>query len=264
MKETMRLWFIGDIFGRQGRTIVTNKFRHIVQTESIDFVIANGENSAGGLGITPEIAKHFFTLGIDVITSGNHIWSKKEIYEYINANHNLIRPANYVDCAPGRGYTIITKNTYSVAVINLLGRVFIPDTDCPFRKFDAIYETIKSKAKIIVVDFHAEATSEKMAFAYHTAGRVSAVIGTHTHVQTNDCRIFDNHTAYISDAGMTGPYNNSVIGVDKNIVLRKFLTGLPSKFEPADSSVMQLNSIIIDINISTGSAIEIKHCNIIE
>ncbi|HPP87143.1 MAG TPA: TIGR00282 family metallophosphoesterase, partial [bacterium] len=203
-------------------------------------------------------------LGIDLITSGNHIWSKKEIYQYLNNNKKIIRPANYPDGVPGSGFTIITQSHYKIAVVNLLGKVFISDADCPFRKFDDIFTKIKNQTNIIIVDFHAEATSEKVAFAYFTASRVSAVIGTHTHIQTNDCRILNNHTAFITDVGMTGPYDNSVIGVDKDIVIKKFLTAMPNKFEPAKSRFSQLNSVILTINTETGASLKIEHFNILD
>ncbi len=264
MKEAIKILFIGDVFGKPGRNIVVNKLNSIISQNAIDFTILNGENSAGGLGITPELATQFFNLGVDVITSGNHIWSKKDIYDYLNTNPKILRPANYPDSNPGRGYIIAAKSNYSVAVINLLGRVFIPDTECPFRKFDAIYENIKAKSKIIFIDFHAEATSEKYAFGYYAAGRASAVIGTHTHVQTNDARIFNNHTAYITDAGMTGPFDNSIIGVEKDLIIKKFLSGMPVKFEVAECKQSQLNSVIVTINLQTGAANKIEILNLIE
>nr|MBP7653573.1 YmdB family metallophosphoesterase [Candidatus Dependentiae bacterium] len=191
-------------------------------------------------------------------------WSKKEIYPYISANPKLIRPANFSEGVPGFGYSVIEKNNIMIAVINLIGKVFIPDSHCPFRKFDEIYLKIKSQVKIVLVDFHGEATSEKSAFAYYTSGRASAVIGTHTHVQTNDFRIFNDFTAFVTDAGMTGPYDNSIIGVDKNLILKKFLTGMPVKFEPAKCSKIQLNSVIITFNAETGAALKIEPYNLID
>jgi len=260
----IKIWFIGDIFGRPGRNILFNHYKNIVENRKIDFTIINGENAAGGLGITPQIADEFFKLGIDVITSGNHIWSKKEIYPYLNNHNCLLRPANYPDGTPGSGIVTINKFQHKITVVNLLGKVFIPEGDCPFRKFDALFEKIRNSSKIVIVDLHAEATSEKIAFAYYAACRASAVIGTHTHVQTNDCRIIDNHTAFITDAGMTGPYDNSIIGVDKDIILKKFLTSMPQKFETAKSKKNQLNSVVININVESGAAENIEHLNIIE
>jgi len=221
----MRLLFIGDIFASPGRRIVADRLSRIVTAEYIDFVIANAENSAGGFGITPLIAEELLGLGIDVLTSGNHVWDKRELYEYLDRQPKLLRPANYVEELPGKGAGIFrSKTNIPVAVINLQGRTHMPLTECPFRKADAILNSLDPTVTIRFVDFHAELTSEKMAMGWHLNGRVSAVIGTHTHIPTADTRILSGGTAYQTDAGMTGPYN-SVIGVDKDIVMRRFLTG---------------------------------------
>ncbi|HPG31347.1 MAG TPA: TIGR00282 family metallophosphoesterase [bacterium] len=264
MSKLLKVWFIGDIFGSTGRNIVLKNYAKTVETKEIDAVIVNGENSAGGFGITPKIADEFFKLGIDVITTGNHIWSKKEIYDYINKTPALIRPANFAEGNPGNGFYTFEKRNVSISAINLIGKVFIPDSHCPFRKFDDIYLKIKNKSKIILVDFHGEATSEKSAFAYYASGKAGAVVGTHTHIQTNDLKILDDYTAFITDAGMTGPYDNSIIGVDKTLVLKKFLTGMPVKFELAKCSKSQLNSVIITFDGETGAATNIEHYNLID
>jgi len=251
----MRILFIGDIFGKPGRYVIEKHLKQFISEQQIDIVIVNGENAAGGLGITPTIAAEFFQNGVDVITTGNHIWSKKEIYDYLNKTTRLIRPANYSNSTPGTGVFIMQYNSVNIAIINLLGRVFLNEPlDCPFKKFDEIYELIKNQVNIIIVDFHAEATSEKYAFAYYTINRATAVLGTHTHIQTNDAQLLANRLAFISDVGMTGPADNSIIGVDKDIILKKFLTGLPQRFEVAKTQKAQLNAVIIEIDRQTNLA----------
>ncbi len=253
----MRLLFIGDIFASPGRRIVADRLSRIVTSEYIDFVIANAENSAGGFGITPLIAEELLGLGIDVLTSGNHVWDKRELYEYLDRQPKLLRPANYVEELPGKGAGIFrSKTNIPVAVINLQGRTHMPLTECPFRKADAILNSLDPSVTIRFVDFHAELTSEKMAMGWHLNGRVSAVIGTHTHIPTADTRILSGGTAYQSDAGMTGPYN-SVIGVDKEIVIRRFLTGVASRMEAARGGV-ELHGVIIDVDDSTGKATAVR------
>lgn len=222
----MNILFIGDIFASAGRSIVADKLHRILTTEYIDLAIANAENSAGGFGITPLIAEELFKMGLEVLTSGNHIWDKREIFDYLDRETRLIRPANYVSDLPGRGYTTVrTKKGVQVAVLNLQGRSHMPATECPFRTADRILQEIDPAVKVRFVDFHAELTSEKMAMGWYLNGRVSAVVGTHTHIPTADTRILSGGTAYQTDAGMTGPYN-SVIGVDKEIILKRFLSTL--------------------------------------
>ena len=259
----MNILFIGDIFASAGRSIVADKLHSIISTEYIDLSIANAENSAGGFGITPLIAEELFKLGLEVLTSGNHIWDKREIYDYLNRDTRLLRPANYVDELPGRGYTILrARNGVQVAVINLQGRSHMQPIDCPFRKADQILEAIDPAVKVRFVDFHAELTSEKMAMGWHLNGRVSAVIGTHTHIPTADTRILSGGTAYQTDVGMTGPYN-SVIGVEKDIVLKRFLTAVGSRMEAARGGV-ELHSVIVDVDEVTGRARNIKRYTVAE
>ena len=259
----MRILFIGDIFASAGRSIVADKLNQIVTAEYIDLVIANAENSAGGFGITPLIAEELLGLGIDVLTSGNHIWDKRELYEYLGRQPRLLRPANYVEDLPGKGVTVVrSRNNVSAAVINLQGRAHMPSTDCPFRKADAILAALDPAVKVRFVDFHAELTSEKMAMGWHLNGRVSAIVGTHTHIPTADTRILSGGTAYQTDAGMTGPYN-SIIGVDKDIVMRRFLTGVPSRMEAARGGV-ELHSVIVDVDETTGKATAVSRYTVAE
>jgi hypothetical protein len=253
----MNILFIGDIFASAGRAIVADKLHYIVSTEHIDLAIANAENSAGGFGITPLIAEELLKLGLDVLTSGNHIWDKREILEYFPHQPKLLRPANYSEDLPGRGWTVVkAKNGVECAVINLQGRAHMPATDCPFRKADQILAAIPAKVKVRFVDFHAELTSEKMAMGWHLDGRASVVVGTHTHIPTADTRILQGGTGYQTDAGMTGPYN-SVIGVDKEIVLKKFLTSMPVRMEAARGGV-ELHGVIAEVDDHTGKTTTIR------
>ncbi len=227
----MKILAIGDVIGRAGRSTLKKVLPEIKREYKPDFIIVNGENSAGGFGLTKKVFNELINLKIDVITSGNHIWDKKEIFDFIDEEERLLRPANYPPLAPGRGYGIYKAKDKKIAVINLMGRVFmgIP-LDCPFRKFDEIYEEIKDKVDYIIVDFHAEATSEKVAFGYYVDGRASIVYGTHSHIPTADGRVLPKGTAYITDVGMTGPLH-SVIGIDIRQSLTKFLTGIPKKYD---------------------------------
>jgi metallophosphoesterase (TIGR00282 family) len=231
---------------------VADHLKDILQQNQIDLCIANGENSAGGFGITPQVAEELFGLGIDVLTGGNHSFDKKEIFEYIGTHPRLLRPANYPPGTAGNGF-IVYK---SCAIISMQGRTYMPASDCPFRKIDEILEALPSAVKVRFVDFHAEVTSEKMAMGWHLDGRVSAVIGTHTHIPTADSRILPGGTAYQTDAGMTGPYD-SVIGVDKEIILRRFLTSMPIRMEAAKGKV-ELHSVIIEVDETTGHAKHIR------
>jgi metallophosphoesterase (TIGR00282 family) len=253
----VKLLFIGDIFGHAGRQIVADHVADIRKSQEIDVVIANGENSAAGFGITPAVADELFRYGIDVMTSGNHIWDKRDIYEYFKRNQRLIRPANYPAGCPGEGvYIHETASGARCAVINLQGRVYMAHTDCPFRKADEILAALPSDVKVRFVDFHAEVTSEKMAMGWYLDGRVSAMVGTHTHIPTADTRILPGGTAYQTDCGMTGPYD-SVIGVEKGPVLNKFLTALPVRMEPAKGSV-ELHSVIVEVDEETGKALSVR------
>jgi 2',3'-cyclic-nucleotide 2'-phosphodiesterase len=229
----MNILCIGDIVGKPGRDFINTRLPKLIEEYNVDFVVANGENCAHGVGITKKTYDELVYAGIDVITLGNHTWAKKEILEFIEDKVNLIRPANFPINNPGRGYTIVEKAGKRVGVINLVGRVYMESYDCPFRKVDEILAKIENEVDIIIVDFHAEATSEKLAMGWYLDGKVSAVFGTHTHVQTSDERILPQGTGYITDAGMTGPYN-SILGVDKDIIIKKFITLMPGKFEVAE------------------------------
>lgn len=253
----MRLLMIGDIMGRPGRLAVKENLPGLISELKLDFIIANGENAAGGNGITKEIARELFGYGIDMFTMGNHVWNKREIIEYLPKEPRIIRPANYPPGTPGVGYNIYrTKSNIALAVINLSGRVYMQELDCPFRLIDEILQRIAGETKCIFVDFHAEATSEKVAMGWYLAGRVSAVCGTHTHVQTADERILPGGTAYITDLGMTGP-KDSVIGVKKEIIIEKFLTALPKKFEVAGGPY-QFNGLMIEVDELTGEALDLR------
>jgi len=253
----VRILFIGDVVGRAGRRAVREVLPLLKREEEIDFVVANGENAAGGIGITPEKAEELLSMGVDVITSGNHIWKKREILPYLDRHPRILRPANYPPGAPGRGSGVYTaRDGTRVAVLNLEGRVFMRPLESPFRVSEQQIEILKGQTPIVIVDFHAEATSEKMAMGWFLDGEVTAVIGTHTHVQTSDERILPGGTAYITDAGMTGPVN-SVIGMKKEIAIQGFLTQLPNRFEVAAGEV-ELQGVILEVEETTGRALEIR------
>lgn len=253
----MRILFIGDVVGEPGRHAIKELLPKIKKSEGVEFVIANAENVAGGSGVTPALAEELFGYGIDCITSGDHIWKRKEVFEKLDSDKRLLRPANYPSGDPGSGSTIIeSKSGTSVGVINLVGRVFMQAVECPFKTAKREIEKIKNKAQIIIVDIHAEATSEKIAMGWYLDGTVSALIGTHTHVQTADEKILPQGTAFISDAGMTGALDG-VIGRKKEQILNRFLTQMPTKFEMAEGDV-QLHGVIIDIDDKTGKANSIK------
>ncbi|MCX6591209.1 MAG: TIGR00282 family metallophosphoesterase [Acidobacteria bacterium] len=257
----MNILFIGDIFAAAGRGIVARNLKRIVAEEQIDLAIANSENSAGGFGITPMIAEELFGLGIHVMTTGNHIWDKKEIYDYLVKQPRLLRPANYIPELPGKGLvTMQTVSGVAVAVMNVQGRVNMSAVDDPWRKTDELLASLDPSIKVRFLDFHAEATSEKVAMGWHLDGRVSAVIGTHTHIPTADERILPGGTAYLTDCGMTGPYD-SVIGVDKDTVLRKFKTSIGSKMEAAKGMV-ELRAVVIAVDPATGKATSIKRLTV--
>jgi metallophosphoesterase (TIGR00282 family) len=253
----MRILFIGDIVGRPGRQVVRLGLDAIVSRHEIDFVVANGENAAAGFGITREIGDELLELGIDVLTSGNHIWDKKEALDYIGAEPRLLRPANYPAGVPGNGsYVARARNGQTVGVINVMGRVFMLNIDDPFAVVLREIETMRQRTRLILVDFHAEATSEKAAMGWHLDGKVTAVLGTHTHVQTADERILPKGTAFLTDAGMTGPHD-SIIGVEVEPALGRFLTGLPARFETASANP-RLNAVVVDADEATGKATDIE------
>jgi metallophosphoesterase (TIGR00282 family) len=249
--------FIGDVFASPGRAMVARHLKDIVAEENIHLTIANVENAAGGFGITPQLADELLGFGLDVLTSGNHIWDKREIYNYLPSQPRLLRPANYVSELPGAGVIRLTaRNGLECAVLNLQGRVFMPDIECPFRTADQILASLPADVKVRFVDFHAEVTSEKIAMGWYLDGRVSAVVGTHTHVPTADARILPKGTAYQTDAGMTGPYQ-SVIGVDTQIALQRFLTQLPVRMEAARHGA-ELHAVVVEVDETTGRAAAIR------
>jgi metallophosphoesterase (TIGR00282 family) len=242
----MKILFIGDIVGRPGRRAVRELLPGIVDERRIDFVIANCENAAAGLGVTADVLEELYGVGIDILTSGNHIWDKKEVMEIADDCERLLRPANYPDGAPGQGSVVmLTRGGVDIGVINLAGRVFMHPLDCPFRTADREIDKMKKKARTILVDMHAEATSEKIAMGWYLGGRVTAVLGTHTHVQTADERILPGGTAYITDVGMTGPFD-SVIGIRKEAILKRFLLQIPVKFDVAKRDI-RLQGVIVEV-----------------
>ncbi len=252
----MRVLLIGDIVGKVGRTTLKFFLPNIMSRYKIDVVIANGENSAGGFGITEKTALELFSYGVNVITTGNHVWDKKEAVSYIAKEGRILRPLNYPAGVPGSGSIIFTTNNKKqIAVLCVSGRVFMNTLECPFRTTESEIAKLKEYTDIIVIDFHAEATSEKIAFGYYMDGKVSAVIGTHTHVQTADETILPNGTAYITDVGMTGPLNG-VIGIDKEQIIQRFLTHLPRKYDVAGGTGI-LSGVVFEIDDKNGKAISI-------
>ena len=259
MNNATRILFIGDIVGHPGRRIVKELLPGLLGEYSPELVLANAENAAGGFGITPPLVEELLDLGIAVLTSGNHIWDKKEIFPYLSdhADGRLLRPANYPGTAPGHGlYLGKTRAGLDYAVLNLQGRVFMPSIDCPFRTADALLEKIPPEVRIRIVDIHAEATSEKRAIGWYLDGRVTAVLGTHTHVPTADETVQPKGTAYITDLGMTGPYD-SVIGIEKQPIIQKFLNQIPARFEVARGDV-RLSAVLIEADMETGHALAIQ------
>ena len=253
----MKLLFVGDVVGRAGRQILSRCLDRLVDRHAVDFVVVNGENAAGGFGLTEEVVREFRKLGVHVITSGNHIWDKREFAVQLDRFDDVLRPGNYPEGAPGRGMGIYeTCAGIKVAVVNLEGRVFMNNLDCPFRLADHYLERLSDKVSVILVDFHAEATSEKMALAHYLDGRVSAVVGTHTHVPTADEHILPSGTAYQTDVGMTGS-RDSVIGIRKEIAVEKFVTQMPARFEVAKKDPV-LCAVLIDVDESTGRARRIE------
>lgn len=249
----MKILFIGDIVGRPGRELVRRGLAPLVEHFGLDFVIANGENAAAGFGITREIGDQLLSYGVDVLTSGNHIWDKKEAVDYIGAEPRLLRPSNYPAGAPGKGHYLgRTAAGTPVGVINVMARVHMPPVDDPFAGVQREIEALRGRTRIIFLDFHGEATSEKVAMGWFLDGKVTCVVGTHTHVQTADNQVLPQGTAYITDVGMTGPHD-SVIGVDKDIAIGKFLTGMPARFETAAGNP-RLNAVLLDADEESGRA----------
>jgi metallophosphoesterase (TIGR00282 family) len=244
---------IGDVVGRPGRELVRKGLRALVEVHGVDFVIANAENAAAGFGVTKDIGDALLESGVDVMTSGNHIWDKKEVIDYIKVEPRLLRPANYPTGVPGRGSSVANaRDGRAVGVINVMGRVFMLPIDDPFAVVLREIDAIRHRTRVIIVDFHADATSEKIAMGWHLDGRVTAIIGTHTHVQTADERILPKGTAYLTDVGMTGPHD-SIIGMEVGPSLARFLNGMPSKFEPATGNA-RLNGVVIEADDRTGLA----------
>ena len=253
----MKILLIGDIIGRPGRVIVERCVIPLREARQIDLVIANCENAAGGSGVTPSIADDLFRAGVDVLTSGNHVWRKKEAYELLRLDPRVLRPANYPNGAPGSGSTVVeTLSGLKVGVLNVMGRVFMEPLDCPFRTAERELARLKLVTPVIVVDMHAEATSEKVAMGWFLDGQVSCVFGTHTHIPTADERVLPNGTAFITDVGMTGPYD-SVIGRRVDQILERFLSSMPHKSEVADANI-QLRGLLVDVNPATGKATAVE------
>ncbi len=249
----MKILFIGDVVGRPGRQIAARLLPRLITRFNIDLCIANCENAAAGFGLTPKVYEQLKAMEIAVITSGNHIWNKREIYPLLDEQEVLLRPANYPEGVPGHGSCVVsTPGRARVAVLNLMGRVFLPAIDCPFRCADTAVAKLREETDVVLVDFHAEATSEKIAMGWFLDGRVSAVLGTHTHVQTADATILPGGTAYMTDLGMTGP-RNSVIGVNKNIIIEKYLYQIPKRFDTAKGPGI-LSGAVLDIDGKTGRA----------
>ncbi len=251
----MNILFLGDVFGQPGRDAVVRELPALVAEHDVEFVVANGENVANGAGITSKLAQKLLAAGVDVITTGNHIWRQREVYPFLDSSDRIVRPANFPPSSPGRGLTVrTTRDGDEVAVINLMGQVFTGVGISPFRIVDALVDEAQTLSETIVVDLHAEATSEKVAMAQYLDGRVTAVIGTHTHVQTADERVSERGTAAITDVGMCGP-RDSVIGVRSEIILRRFLTELPAQFEVAEGDV-RINAVVVAVQGGRATAIE--------
>lgn len=257
----MKVLFIGDIVGKTGRTAVKALVPNLADKYKIDLVIANGENIAAGFGLTEPLVSELFRAGVDIITTGNHVWDKREFVNYVSKDNRVLRPLNYPPGVPGYGSVVYTlRNGQKAAVLNVLGRVFMTPLDCPFRTAKAEIERVTKETNIVIIDFHAEATSEKVAFGYFLDGKASAVIGTHTHVQTADEKILAGGTAYITDAGMTGPAH-SVIGIEVGQIIQRFLTSMPAKFETAPGEGI-LCGVVIEINNETGRSTAIQRLQI--
>jgi metallophosphoesterase (TIGR00282 family) len=251
---------VGDVYGEPGRAALQALLPRLRETHAVDLAVVNVENAAGGFGITPPMAKAFLEQGVDVMTTGNHVWDKKEIIPHIVKDNLLLRPANFPEGTPGVGYVTVKAGPYRVGVINLMGRVFMNPIDCPFRKADEIVAVVRKETPIILVDMHAEATSESLAMGWHLNGRVSAVVGTHRHVQTADERVLPGGTAYITDLGMTGP-TDGVIGVDREQIIQRFMTQMPIRFETAKGPAA-LHGVLITLDPETGRATDIQRLRV--
>ena len=253
----MNVLFVGDIVGKVGRNALRALLPRLIDTYGVDIAIANGENIAGGFGLTESLVKELYSMGIDVITTGNHVWDKKDFVSYISKDNRVLRPANFAPGVPGSGRVVHSlPDGTKVGVLNLSGRVFMANMDCPFRKADEEIRELAEETRVIIVDMHAEATSEKIAFGYFVDGRASAVIGTHTHVQTADEKILPRGTAYITDVGMTGPAD-SVIGIDVQQIIQRFLSGMPDRFETAQGKGI-LSAVVVGISRDSGKAERIE------
>jgi len=259
----VKVLFIGDIFGEPGRRAVARAVPRLVVQRQIDIVIGNGENAAGGFGITPELAEELFDLGLAVITTGNHAWDKKEILDYFPREPRLLRPANYPDGVPGHGSVVVeSAGGGQLGVLQLMGRAYMPTLDCPFQVAKKELAALKTRTVAVIVDMHAEASSEKMAMGHYLDGEVVAVVGTHTHVQTADDQILPKGTAYLTDIGMTGPLH-SVIGVKKELAIEKFMTGMPRRFEVA-SGPSVFCAVLLELDARLGKALSIERFRIID
>lgn len=252
----MKVVFIGDIVGNVGRDTVKRLLPWMKDKYQPHIIIANGENAAGGRGINAAITRELFEWGVHGITMGNHTWDNREIFEFIDDESRMIRPSNLAPGTPGRGSMIVKGNGKELGVVNLIGRTFLPPSDCPFRIAEEEVEELRKRTKCVLVDFHAEATSEKIAMGWHLDGYASLVVGTHTHVQTNDARILPGGTAYVTDAGMTGP-RDGVLGMDKDTIVRRFLTGMPARFTVAEGKWI-LSGVFVDIDEATGKATKVQ------
>jgi metallophosphoesterase (TIGR00282 family) len=253
----MKVLLIGDIIGKPGRQMLEMFLPSLIEEHNLDLVIANAENAAHGFGVTPDTADHLYRTGVDILTSGNHIWDKKEVFEYISKESRLLRPANYPPNVPGKGYAItLTRSGRKAGVINLQGRIFMGPSDDPFAAGMQLVDKIRRETPIIFVDMHGEASSEKQAMGWYLDGKVTAVYGTHTHVPTSDLRILSSGTAYVTDIGMTGPYD-SVIGIDKDQIIQKFLDQMPTRFEVAKENPI-LEAILVQLDPETGHALKIE------
>lgn len=254
--QTLTILFIGDVVGRPGRRAVHTEVPKLKRTHGVDLVIANVENAAGGFGVTAKVVEELHASGVDLMTTGNHVWDKRESYDLIDETPYLLRPLNYPPGVPGRGSLVYQGAGWRLGLVNLSGRVFIPGFDDPFRAVNSLLQTDLTKSDLILVDFHAEATAEKVAMGWYLDGKVAAVVGTHTHVQTADARILPKGTAYITDLGMTGPLN-SVLGMDRDIIINKFLTQMPTRFE-VESGPYTFQGVVITYDLMNRRSVSIE------
>lgn len=258
----MNVLFLGDVFGKPGRELVIKLLPDLIGKHAIDFCVINGENLADGRGLTQKTTKHLFEAGVDFITGGNHLWDRAEALDYIASQANIVKPLNYPDAAPGAKWCTLRKAENCLTVMNLCGQIYMPPADSPFICFDKYYSTIETEAAPILIDFHAESTAEKRALAWHVEGKVAALIGTHTHIQTADEEVLPGGTAYITDAGMCGPHD-SVIGIKKKIILEKMRSSIPGRYEVSDRG-LQINGVLIAIDIQSYKAQSISRIRILE